>query len=333
MSGSTCVMSTIGGATAPAAAATTPRVHRACPAPCVSRAAAAIAHNNPTQPARARARHQRLNTNTNTIGCNSTRRRIVTAAAGLGDAGYWEGVVGIMTPSVNLNFGVESIAALAIGGVLVLGHSWESIEASRGWKAARDKKRAAEAAAEEAEAVATGPALAAAAATSTSIFTSTATAATAAATAATATSAPAAKPPKPPVKSRTTAAAKPQTKEEREAAIAGARAERQGMLASLAQRRGRGTTGTTTSSSSTAEITVCTNNACVKRGAKEMLANLQQEASSCGGVSVKGARCMDACGAGCIVKVNGAAGLQTFIHVGPDEAGAVLALVVGVSDI
>jgi hypothetical protein len=33
---------------------------------------------------------------------------------------------------VDVNLSVESLAALGIGGVLVLGHSWESIEAARG---------------------------------------------------------------------------------------------------------------------------------------------------------------------------------------------------------
>jgi hypothetical protein len=60
-------------------------------------------------------------------------RTIVSAS--FGDPGYWDDVVSLMTPDVNVNLGPESLAALAIGGVLVLGHSWESIEASRGWKA------------------------------------------------------------------------------------------------------------------------------------------------------------------------------------------------------
>jgi hypothetical protein len=34
-------------------------------------------------------------------------------------------------------------------------------------------------------------------------------------------------------------------------------------------------------------------------------------------------------GGWCVVKVNGAAGLETFLHVAPEEADAVLELVVG----
>ena len=77
-------------------------------------------------------------------------------------------------------------------------------------------------------------------------------------------------------------------------------------------------------------VTVCTNNACVKRGAKDLMRALEAGAPSVG-CEVKRARCMDACAAGCVVKVNGVAGLQTFLHVAPEEAETVLELATGKS--
>jgi hypothetical protein len=71
-----------------------------------------------------------------------TPRRDVSARVGLSDPGYWESVTALMTPSVAVDLSPPSLAALAIGGVLVLGHSWESIEASRGWKDAKRAKDA-----------------------------------------------------------------------------------------------------------------------------------------------------------------------------------------------
>ena len=50
---------------------------------------------------------------------------VTASAVGLDDPGYWDGVMKLMMPSVDINLSVESIAALAIGGVLVLGHSWQ----------------------------------------------------------------------------------------------------------------------------------------------------------------------------------------------------------------
>jgi hypothetical protein len=207
-------------------------------------------------------------------------RTIVSAS--FGDPGYWDDVVSLMTPDVNVNLGPESLAALAIGGVLVLGHSWESIEASRGWKQAKAQKEAA---------TSTSPSSPSAAETT--------------------------------KKPRTTAAAKPMTKAEREAAIAEARAERAAEL----DRRRRDPLPPVPK----AEIVVCTNNACAKRGAKELKAELERVGASAGTdkCTVKGARCMDACGAGCVVKVNGAGGLETFMHVGASEAAAVMELATG----
>lgn len=207
-------------------------------------------------------------------------RTIVSAS--FGDPGYWDDVVSLMTPDVNVNLGPESLAALAIGGVLVLGHSWESIESSRGWKKAKAQKEAA---------TSTSPSSPSAAETT--------------------------------KKPRTTAAAKPMTKAEREAAIAEARAERAAEL----DRRRRDPLPPVPK----AEIVVCTNNACAKRGAKELKAELERVGASAGTgkCTVKGARCMDACGAGCVVKVNGAGGLETFMHVDASEAAAVMELATG----
>lgn len=207
-------------------------------------------------------------------------RTIVSAS--FGDPGYWDDVVSLMTPDVIVNLGPESLAALAIGGVLVLGHSWESIESSRGWKEAKAQKEAA---------TSTSPSSPSAAKTT--------------------------------KKPRTTAAAKPMTKAEREAAIAEARAERAAEL----DRRRRDPLPPVPK----AEIVVCTNNACAKRGAKELKAELERVGASAGTgkCTVKGARCMDACGAGCVVKVNGAGGLETFMHVAASEAAAVMELATG----
>ena len=209
-------------------------------------------------------------------------RTIVSAS--FGDPGYWDDVVSLMTPDVNVNLGPESLAALAIGGVLVLGHSWESIEASRGWKEAKLR-------AQKEAATSTSPSSPSAAKTT--------------------------------KKPRTTAAAKPMTKAEREAAIAEARAERAAEL----DRRRRDPLPPVPK----AEIVVCTNNACAKRGAKELKAELERVGASAGTgkCTVKGARCMDACGAGCVVKVNGAGGLETFMHVAASEAAAVMELATG----
>ena len=236
------------------------------------------------------------------------RRGAVALRAGLRDPDYWTDVVSLVTPSVTIGVDAGSLAALAIGGVLVLGHSWESIEASRGWKESRAREKAA-AAKRTATAAATA--------------TATATADVAA-------------------KQRTsrTTRAGPMTKEEREAAALDARAERRALLA--ARRRGghgAAVSATSSSTAAAAEITVCVNNACAKRGAKDVAAALralaiaaESDASSSSSkvkVVVKGARCMDACAAGCVLRVNGASGLETFDHVAADEAAIVLELATG----
>jgi hypothetical protein len=87
---------------------------------------------------------------------------------------------------------------------------------------------------------------------------------------------------KPKAKPRTTAAAKPMTKEEREAAVAAARAERRESLAAQRQRYG----GDGGGGAGAAEITVCTNNACAKRGAKNLMTKLLVGLSLPGGVSL-----------------------------------------------
>ena len=94
-------------------------------------------------PSRASRRNVRAEAHGDVFGsrasrCAGAHRRDVSARVGLSDPGYWEGVTALMTPTVAVDLSPPSLAALAIGGVLVLGHSWESIEASRGW---RDGKR------------------------------------------------------------------------------------------------------------------------------------------------------------------------------------------------
>lgn len=273
----------VGGGAA-AHARVRPRARSREPArPSLARAPAVDPHRTPAVPA-----HQ--------------RRTTIVARASFGDPGYWDDVISLMTPSVSVNLGPESLAALAIGGVLVLGHSWESIEASRGWRSAKARKEKVESA------------------TATTAATSTLS----------------------PKKPRTTAAAKPMTKAEREAAVAEAKAER---AAELNRRRA----DPPPPSLDECEIVVCTNNACAKRGAKELKAELERAVGAAaaeanvratnadpdgdGGAPrrcvVKGARCMDACGAGCVVKVNGVAGLETHLHVDASEASVVAELATG----
>ena len=278
-----------GGGGAAAHARVRPRARSRNPArPSLARAPAVDPHRTPAVPA-----HQ--------------RRTTIVARASFGDPGYWDDVISLMTPSVSVNLGPESLAALAIGGVLVLGHSWESIEASRGWRSAKARKEKVEAAN----------------ATTATSSSSTAAAGTT-------------------KKPRTTAAAKPMTKAEREAAVAEAKAER---AAELNRRRA----DPPPPSLDECEIVVCTNNACAKRGAKELKAELERAVGAAaaeanvratnadpdgdGGAPrrcvVKGARCMDACGAGCVVKVNGVAGLETHLHVDASEASVVAELATG----
>ena len=272
----------VGGGAA-AHARVRPRARSRDPArPSLAQTSAVDPHRSPAMPA-----HQ---------------RRTTIARASFGESGYWDDVISLMTPSVSVNLVPESLAALAIGGVLVLGHSWESIEASRGWRSAKARKEKVESA------------------TATTAATSTLS----------------------PKKPRTTAAAKPMTKAEREAAVAEAKAER---AAELNRRRA----DPPPPSLDECEIVVCTNNACAKRGAKELKAELERAVGATaveanvratnadpdgdGGAPrrcvVKGARCMDACGAGCVVKVNGVAGLETHLHVDASEASVVAELATG----
>ena len=216
--------------------------------------------------------------------------RRATTAAGMSDPGYWDSVFALMTPDVNVDLSPPSLAALAIGGVLVLGHSWESIESSRGWRDSRD--RAARAAAAEPEP----------------------------------TSAPNSAPNSAPVR---TARARPMTPEEREAAAAEARAAR--VLAAASVRDAIDFPSPSPSPSPEAAILdVCTNAACAKLGAKALMANLVEVSERAGSpCEIRRSRCLDACGAGCVVRVRGARGLTTEYHVGEDEAVELLEVATG----
>ena len=82
-----------------------------------------------------------------------------------------------------------------------------------------------------------------------------------------------------------------------------------------------------------ARIEVCTNNACAKRGGKEVLSALlllAEENETRARVECRRSRCMDACASACVVRVNGAGGLQRHAHVGADEAGEIFELATGV---
>ena len=249
---------------------------------------------NPARPSLARAPAVDSHPGSPAVPAHHQRRTTI-ARASFGDPGYWDDVISLMTPSVSVNLGPESLASLAIGGVLVLGHSWESIEASRGWRSAKARKEKVEAAN----------------ATTATSSSSTAAAGTT-------------------KKPRTTAAAKPMTKAEREAAVAEAKAER---AAELNRRR-----ADPPQPVDECEIVVCTNNACAKRGARELKAELERAVGATAAPNgsnrgarcvVKGARCMDACGAGCVVRVVGVAGLETHLLVDASEAGVVAELATG----
>ena len=47
-------------------------------------------------------------------------------------------------------------------------------------------------------------------------------------------------------------------------------------------------------------------------------------------VECRRSRCMDACASACVVRVNGAGGMQRHAHVGADEAGEIFELATGV---
>ena len=81
-----------------------------------------------------------------------------------------------------------------------------------------------------------------------------------------------------------------------------------------------------------ARIEVCTNNACAKRGGKEVLSALlllAETNETRTRVECRRSRCMDACASACVVRVNGAGGLQRHAHVGADEAGEIFELATG----
>ena len=75
---------------------------------------------------------------------------------------------------------------------------------------------------------------------------------------------------------------------------------------------------------------VCTNAACAKLGAKDLMANLVEVSERAGlPCEIRRSRCLDACGAGCVVRVRGARGLTTEYHVGDDEAVELLEVATG----
>jgi len=282
-------------------------------------------------PSRASRRNARAEAHGDVFGSRASRRadahrRDVSARVGLSDPGYWEGVTALMTPTVAVDLSPPSLAALAIGGVLVLGHSWESIEASRGW---RDGKKTRGGDAGEK--------------TKTRKENANANA------------------------SRTNAASllgvspnervndvneintgtrkvtqKIMTKAERETAEASARAARVLAVAAaraeaemrvLAAADGDADGDAPAGVGFVARIEVCTNNACAKRGGKEVLSALlllAETNETRTRVECRRSRCMDACASACVVRVNGAGGLQRHAHVGADEAGEIFELATGV---
>jgi|TARA_B110000259_G_scaffold79564_1_gene93193 NADH:ubiquinone oxidoreductase subunit E len=227
-----------------------------------------------------------------------------------------------MTPHVTVDFSPQSLAALAIGGVLVLGHSWESIEASKGWR--ENKKR------------------------STSNEYLDAVTKTTDESGAASSNAATASNPKSQKKKTTTSYTKTTTQkvltnDEREAAAASARADR---VLAIAARRARlemqnlgegssmGNQYDTKNKAQSITIEVCTNNQCAKRGGKELLAALQSlaERSEFSGddgrdgdgngkkiIEVKRSRCMDACAVACAVKVTGSGTVTRHDRCAGDE--------------
>lgn len=244
-----------------------------------------------------------------------TPRRDVSARVGLSDPGYWESVTALMTPSVAVDLSPPSLAALAIGGVLVLGHSWESIEASRGWKDAK-KKRAKDASKNAPPAENASPA----------------TTTTAPSLDATADTTNAAKAVNQKIMTRAEReAAEAEARASRVFAVAAARAEFE-MKDLISNGTGDESRDERKPRTSPVKIEVCTNNACAKRGGKELLRALEAMAEgNADGVKVecRRSRCMDACALACVVRVNGAGGLQRHAHVGADEAKEIFELATG----
>ena len=275
-------------------------------------------------PSRASRRNVRAEAHGDVFGSRASRRadahrRDVSARVGLSDPGYWEGVTALMTPTVAVDLSPPSLAALAIGGVLVLGHSWESIEASRGW---RDGKRGGDAGKKTRK--------------------ENANASTTNAASLLATPSERERERVTEINTGTPVTQKIMTKAEREAAEARARAAR--VLAVAAARADAemraellAADGDAPASSDpprfVARIEVCTNNACAKRGGKEVLSALlllAEENETRARVECRRSRCMDACASACVVRVNGAGGLQRHAHVGADEAGEIFELATGV---
>ena len=290
-------------------------------------------------PSRASRRNARAEAHGDVFGSRASRRadahrRDVSARVGLSDPGYWEGVTALMTPTVAVDLSPPSLAALAIGGVLVLGHSWESIEASRGW---RDGKKTRGGDAGEKTKTRKENANANASRTNAASLLAT-----------------------PNEREReintgneintgsTPVTSKIMTKAERETAEASARAARVLAVAAaradaemrvLAAADGDGQNGDAPARSDpdppkfVARIEVCTNNACAKRGGKEVLSALlllAETNETRTRVECRRSRCMDACASACVVRVNGAGGLQRHAHVGADEAADIFELATGV---
>jgi len=260
------------------------------------------------------------------------RRVVVAAAAGMSDPGYWDDVVALMTPSVDVDLSPPALAALAIGGVLVLGHSWESVEASRGWRARRDA------------------AARSAAARSAAADDASSTAPSKEARESGVSSSPLPSPPPPPSTGnppRTTRALAPMTSEERALAADAARRRRAGAadraVAAFATERGAREPMTTRNASPPPTILVCVNAACAKRGGDALLKRLTELAAEkekadgkgkggdASGVrcAVRKTRCMDACAGGCVARVAGVAGASNEYHVAVDEAETLLELATG----
>ena len=314
-----------GAALAPSPAARPPRLapprgddRPAATSPRVARLALVSPAHRPRVPRRSPPRRGR-------------RRVVVAAAAGMSDPEYWDDVVALMTPSVDVDLSPPALAALAIGGVLVLGHSWESVEASRGWRARRDAARsaAARSAAAAADASTTAPSKRESGVVSSS---------------------PLPSPPPPPPSTgnppRTTRALAPMTSEERALAADAARRRRAGAadraVAAFATERGAREPMTTRNASPPPTILVCVNAACAKRGGDALLKRLTEltaekakadgkggDASSVRCAVVRKTRCMDACAGGCVARVAGVAGASNEYHVAVDEAETLLELATG----
>jgi len=282
-------------------------------------------------PSRASRRNARAEAHGDVFGSRASRRadahrRDVSARVGLSDPGYWEGVTALMTPTVAVDLSPPSLAALAIGGVLVLGHSWESIEASRGWrengkrggdagkKTQTRKENANERARTNAASLLATPNEKRERVNEINVINT----------------------------GSTIVTQKIMTEAERETAEASARAARVLAVAAaradaemrvLAAADGDADGDAPAGLGFVARIEVCTNNACAKRGGKEVLSALlllAETNETRTRVECRRSRCMDACASACVVRVNGAGGLQRHAHVGADEAADIFELATGV---